>query len=48
MPPPFYAVTFDLAGVLAELRPGQAVPVVVLDPRGRRRTVTVRLGELPS
>jgi putative serine protease PepD len=38
----------DLATVLAELRPGQSVPVVVLDPSGHRRSVTVRLGELPS
>ena len=38
----------DLATVLAELQPGQSVPVVVLDPSGHRRSVTVRLGELPS
>ena len=38
----------ELATVLAELRPGQSVPVVVLDPSGHRRSVTVRLGELPS
>ncbi len=38
----------DLATRLAELRPGQPVPVVVLDPSGHRRSVTVRLGELPS
>jgi S1-C subfamily serine protease len=38
----------DLATVLAELRPGQSVPVAVLDPSGQRRSVTVRLGELPS
>jgi putative serine protease PepD len=37
----------DLATVLAELRPGQQVPVDVMDPLGRKRTVTVTLGELP-
>jgi S1-C subfamily serine protease len=37
-----------LATVLAELRPGQSVPVDVRDPQGHRRTVTVRLGELPA
>jgi putative serine protease PepD len=35
-----------LATVLAELRPGQRVPVEVVDPDGEKRTVTVTLGEL--
>jgi putative serine protease PepD len=37
----------DLATVLAQLRPSQRVPVEVIDPLGRRRTVTVTLGQLP-
>jgi putative serine protease PepD len=37
----------DLATAVAELRPGQRVPVEVMSPLGRRRTVTVTLGELP-
>jgi S1-C subfamily serine protease len=40
--------TEELATVLAELKPGQEVPVEVADSGGKRRTVTVRLGELPG
>ena len=36
----------ELATVLAELRPGQRVPVELVDPGGDKRTVTVTLGEL--
>ena len=35
-----------LVSVLATLKPGQRVPVDLLLPNGRRRTVTVTLGEL--
>jgi S1-C subfamily serine protease len=37
-----------LATVLAQLRPGAKVPVDVVDPDGRKRTVTVTLGEIPA
>jgi putative serine protease PepD len=35
----------ELAAALAELRPGQRVPVRILHPDGRRETARVRLGE---
>jgi putative serine protease PepD len=35
-----------LATILAELRPGQHVPVDLVDPGGKKRTVTVTLGQL--
>jgi putative serine protease PepD len=38
--------TEALATVLAELRPGQRVPVDVVDPGGEKRTVTVTLSQL--
>ncbi|MGH3846660.1 MAG: S1C family serine protease, partial [Pseudonocardiaceae bacterium] len=38
----------ELATVLAGLTPGQAVPVVLRDPQGATRTVTVTLGQLPG
>jgi S1-C subfamily serine protease len=37
-----------LAAVLAELKPGQAVKVKVLDPDSSMREVSVTLGELPA
>jgi S1-C subfamily serine protease len=37
-----------LATVLAELAPGQAVPVALTDQQGATRTVTVTLGQLPG
>jgi S1-C subfamily serine protease len=40
--------TEALATVLAELKPGQTVPVDVVDPSGGRQTVQVRLGQLPA
>jgi S1-C subfamily serine protease len=40
--------TEALATVLAELRPGQTVPLDVVDPDGRKRTVMVRVGQLPG
>ena len=38
----------DLGAVLAGLRPGRTVKVVVLRPDGTRRTVSVTLGEYPG
>jgi putative serine protease PepD len=38
--------TEALATVLAELRPGQTVPLEVVDPDGRKRTVMVTVGQL--
>lgn len=38
----------ELSNALAQLSPGQAVPVTVLDPQGASRTVTVTLGQLPG
>lgn len=37
-----------LASVLATKRPGQTVKVTTASPNGRRRTVSVTLGELPA
>lgn len=38
----------ELAQVLAELDPGQTVPVTVTTPQGASRTVDVTLGQLPG
>ncbi|MDN5919711.1 MAG: S1C family serine protease, partial [Pseudonocardia sp.] len=38
----------DLTAALAELNPGQAVPVQLLGPNGTPRTVQVTLGQLPG
>jgi S1-C subfamily serine protease len=38
----------ELAQVLAELNPGQTVPVTLVDPQGATRTVMITLGELPG
>ena len=38
----------ELAQVLAELDPGQTVPVTVTTPQGVSRTVDVTLGQLPG
>jgi S1-C subfamily serine protease len=38
----------DLTKVLAELKPGQKVPVDLIDQNGAKRTVEVTLGELPA
>ncbi|MDQ4011961.1 MAG: trypsin-like peptidase domain-containing protein, partial [Actinomycetota bacterium] len=38
----------ELAQVLAELDPGQTVPVTVTTPQGGTRTVEVTLGQLPG
>jgi S1-C subfamily serine protease len=38
----------DLTKVLAELKPGQKVPVDLVDQNGAKRTVEVTLGELPA
>jgi putative serine protease PepD len=38
----------ELSEVLAELNPGQAVPVTVVDPQGKTTSVTVTLGQLPG
>jgi S1-C subfamily serine protease len=38
----------DLSAVLAQLKPGDQAKVELLQEGGRRRTVTVTLGELPS
>jgi S1-C subfamily serine protease len=38
----------EVATVLAQLRPGQEARVRVVDPDGSRRTVTVKLGQLPA
>lgn len=38
----------DLSTALAQLAPGQAVPVTVVNPQGASRTVTVTLGQLPG
>jgi S1-C subfamily serine protease len=40
--------TEELATALAELKPGQEVPVEVAGANGDKRTVTVRLAELPT
>ena len=40
--------TEALATLLAELRPGQQVPVELVDPGGAKRTVTVTLGQLTA
>jgi putative serine protease PepD len=40
--------TDALATVLAELRPGQKVPVDVVSEDGKKRTVDVTLGQLPA
>jgi S1-C subfamily serine protease len=40
--------TSDLTDVLAGLKPGQAVPVVVQHPDGSRTTVKITLGQLPG
>jgi S1-C subfamily serine protease len=42
------ASTDDLATALAMLRPGQKIPVDILDPNGAKRTVTVALGQIPG
>ncbi len=38
----------DLTAALAQLNPGQAVPVTVLNAQGASRTVTVTLDQLPG
>jgi S1-C subfamily serine protease len=38
----------ELAQVLANLDPGQRVPVTLITPQGATRTVTVTLGQLPG
>ena len=38
----------ELAQVLANLDPGQRVPVTLNTPQGGTRTVTVTLGQLPG
>jgi S1-C subfamily serine protease len=38
----------DVATVLATLKPGQTVPVVVEEPSGEHRTVQVKLGQYPG
>jgi putative serine protease PepD len=40
--------TDALSSVLATLRPGQTVPVVILSPTGRQSTVQVKLGTQPG
>lgn len=35
-------------GVLVGLAPGQVVTVVLTDPQGATRTVTIALGQLPG
>ena len=42
------ATVDDLATVLAQLKPGQTVPVEVRHPDGKTETVQVTLGELPG
>ncbi|HVA21680.1 MAG TPA: trypsin-like peptidase domain-containing protein [Candidatus Micrarchaeia archaeon] len=37
-----------LTSVLAQLRPGERVPVAIVTPSGVHETVTVRLGQVPS
>jgi S1-C subfamily serine protease len=37
-----------LAQILANLDPGQQVPVTLLTPDGGTRTITVTLGQLPG
>ena len=38
----------ELAQVLAQLQPGQAIPVTVTTPQGGTHTVTVTLAQLPG
>jgi S1-C subfamily serine protease len=38
----------ELAQVLANLDPGQRVPLTLITPDGTTRTVTVTLGQLPG
>ncbi len=40
--------TSDLTKALAQLNPGQALPVTIVDRQGNTRTVTVTLGQLPG
>ena len=40
------STTDVLVGVLAQLKPGQTVPVKILHPDGGRETVDVTLGQL--
>jgi putative serine protease PepD len=38
----------DLAAVLARLRPGQKVPVAIVEQNGKKATIQLTLGELPG
>lgn len=40
--------TSELAQVLANLDPGQRVPIKLITPDGGTRTITVTLGQLPG